>query len=377
MKTSFLYFLLFCAVCMHAQTKHVGPKTRDLSVSTDTTVRLRGLADTIGYATRSEQMDLLMQRIDKEQGARLERDRKKADISPGDAWRLAIVPHDDYGFASFMYPLVLKNVQAKTVIIFGVAHKAKKFNLENKLVFDSYTHWKGLYGNIKVSGLREDILKELPTDMFTVNDSVQSSEHSVEAELPFLQYFDRDIQIISILVPPMSYDRMNEVSEALGKVLAKTLKKRDLEWGIEVSLLISTDAVHYGDEDWGGQDYSYYGCDSTGYNQAVAKELNIEQNFLGGDLLKDKIRKFNLATVQENDFHTYKWTWCGRYSVPFGMLCALALQQGQGAVTLNGMALDYCTSVDHTPLLVEDMGMGFTAKASLHHWVGYPAVVFR
>ncbi|MFI5149962.1 MAG: AmmeMemoRadiSam system protein B [Bacteroidia bacterium] len=377
MKTKFtiLFFLLAFLAC--AQNKHIGPKTHDLPVASDTSIRIRGLADTIGYATRKEQLELIIQRIEQDQGTRLALARKKFDISGADAWKLAIAPHDDYSYAGYMYPLVLRNVQAKTVIIFGVVHKSKKFNLENKLVFDSYTHWKGPYGRVKVASLREDLMRELPGDMYCVNDSLQTEEHSVEAEVPWLQYFDKDVQIISILVTPMSYDRMGEVAQTLGKALAHILKKKDMEWGLEVSLLISTDAVHYGDEDWGGQDFSYFGCDSTGYKQAISKEQNLIQTMLAGDLLKDKIRKFTLATVQENDFHSYKWTWCGRYSVPFGMLCAQTLQQEQGIPVLNGMALDYCTSIDHTPLKVDDIGMGVTAKASLHHWVGYPAIVFR
>jgi AmmeMemoRadiSam system protein B len=375
-------FVLFCflalSVFLPAQNaKRIGPKVRESAAAVDTSVRLRGLIDTVGYATRKEQLETILQRIDKDQGNKLSAARTRFDVSGGDAWRLAIAPHDDYSYAGYMYPLVLKNVQAKTVIIFGVAHKAKKFNVENQLVFDSYTHWKGPYGNVKVSSMREEIMKDLPRDMYTVNDSLQAAEHSVEAEIPFLQYYNRDVQIISILVTPMSYERMNEVSQNLGKALARVLKKKDVEWGVEMSMLISSDAVHYGDEDWGGQDFAYFGTDSIGYHQAISKEDTLVQKFLAGDLRKDKIKKFTLATVQENDFHTYKWTWCGRYSVPFGMLTALALQQEQGAVTLNGMPLGYCTSIDHLPIQVDDLGMGVTAKASLRHWVGYPGVVFR
>jgi AmmeMemoRadiSam system protein B len=377
MKTILIFLLLLVAVLVPAQNKRIGPKTHESMQPADTVIRLRKLVDTIGYAFNKEQLETILQRIDRDQEDRLAAVRKKYDISGADAWRLAIAPHDDYSYAGFMYPLVLKNVQAKTIIIFGVAHKAKQLQLENQLIFDSYTHWKGPYGNIKVSSMREEIMKELPKDMYTVNDSMQSIEHSVEAEIPFLQYYNRDVQIISILVPPMSYARMTEISQSLGKALAKVLKKRDIEWGVEMSLLISTDAVHYGDEGWGGQDYSFFGTDSIGYNQAITKEHGIMHDFLTGDLVKEKIRKFTLTTVQENDFRIYKWTWCGRYSVPFGMLTALALQQEQGAPPLNGMGLDYCTSIDHSPIQVDDIGMGVTAKASLKHWVGYTGVVFR
>jgi AmmeMemoRadiSam system protein B len=360
-----------------AQIKKVGPKVKTEIVKTDTTVRLRGLADTVGFAHLKSQMDVIMQRIDLEQGVKLAALRKVDDISPGDSWRLAITPHDDYAYAGYMYPLVLKNTQARTVVIFGVAHKAKAFGVENQLVFDSYTHWRGPYGNVKVSGLREDILAELPKDMYQINDSLQTAEHSVEAEIPFLQYFNRDVEVVSILVPPMPFSRMNELALPLGKAIAKAFKKRDLEWGVEASLLISTDAVHYGDEDWNGQDFAFFGPDSVGYKQAVEKEHTIIQDCLAGDLKPEKVKKFTQYTVQDNDYHLYKWTWCGRYSVPFGMLTALNVQMAQDSKPLQGIPLDYRTSIDLPPLRVDDLGMGVTAKANIRHWVGYACVGFR
>lgn len=108
-----------------------------------------------------------------------------------------------------------ENITANTVIIFGVAHKARQLNLENQVVFDSYEYWKGPYGNIKVSGLREEIMGLLPRNLFQVNDSMQRMEHSVEAIIPFLQYYNHDIQVVSILVPYMSYGRMQEIAGPL------------------------------------------------------------------------------------------------------------------------------------------------------------------
>ncbi len=377
MKQISFLVLFLGALGLSAQIKKAGPSVKFETVKTDTAFRIRGLADTIGFAHLKEQMNAVMQRIDQDQGAKLASIRKVNEISDGDAWRLAIVPHDDYAYSGYMYPLVLKNAAAKTVILFGVAHHAKAFNAENQIVFDRFTHWRGPYGPIKVSAIRDEIMAEMPAEMYQVNDSLQTSEHSVEAELPFLQYFNRDVEIISILVPPMPYSRMSEIALPLSKALAKIFKKRDLEWGIDVSLLISTDAVHYGDEDWSGRDFAFFGADSVGYKQAVEKEHTIIMECLAGDLRPEKIKKFTQYTVQDNDYHLYKWTWCGRYSVPFGMMTALDLQTAQASVPLQGMALDYCTSIDHPPLRVDDLGMGVTAKAHIRHWVGYASVVFR
>lgn len=52
----------------------------------------------------------------------------------------------------------MKTLSFYTVILFGVAHKARQLNLENLVAFDSYDCRKGPYGDVKVSGLREEIM---------------------------------------------------------------------------------------------------------------------------------------------------------------------------------------------------------------------------
>ena len=65
-----------------------------------------------------------------------------------DPLKIAICPHDDYSLAGLLYYSVLKDVKAKTVILFGVAHKARMLGVENKLVFGHYSNWKTPQGSI-------------------------------------------------------------------------------------------------------------------------------------------------------------------------------------------------------------------------------------
>jgi len=114
-------------------------------------------------------------------------------------YRIAICPHDDYSYAALHYIELLKDIKASTVIIFGVAHKAKGV-VENRIVFEQFDYWKEPYGNMKISGLRNQIIKKLPGKMFIIHDSLQQVEHSIEAMIPFLQYYNREVEIIPILV---------------------------------------------------------------------------------------------------------------------------------------------------------------------------------
>ena len=97
---------------------------------------------------------------------------------------------------------------------------------------------------------------------------------------------------------------------------------------------------------------------------------------LTGDITPQKIRLFNANTLNHADFHDYKWTWCGRYSVPFGLLTTYELGKLEGII-LNGCKYGYSTSLDHKRIKVEDLRMGLTSPVKLRHWVGYAAVGYR
>ena len=338
----------------------------------------RGVADPVGYAHRAHQIEAVVQRIATQDGAKLESLLRERNVAVGERWRMAVAPHDDYAYAGFMYPLVLRNVRARMIIIFGVAHKARQLDLEDQLIFDSFTHWPGPYGDIAVSPLRERIMSGLPEASYRVSDPMHSLEHSVEAKLPFLQHYNRALEFVPILVPYMSFARMSELAPQLAGAIARIMHEERLEWGTDIALVSSTDAVHYGDDGWGGRNYAFYGANAEGYAKALAHERQILDDCFEGDLRPDKVERFTRYTLADHDHREYKWTWCGRYSVPLGLLTAWHLQQLCAARPLVGTVLGYATSLEEQRIRVDDLdGMGVTAAATLRHWVGYAAVGLR
>lgn len=331
---------------------------------------VRPMADTVGFASKQFQVDSVLSRIESLQSDML----SKALHLNG--CRLAICPHDDYTYVGWLYPATLRNITAKTVIIFGVAHKAKRFGLEDVLVFDTFSHWHGPAGNIAVSALREEIVAGLPEGFAVEHDSMQLFEHSVEALLPFLQHYNRDIEFVSILVPYMSYARMKHLAEALAKSLQLVMQKHKLRWGQDIALVVTTDAVHYGDEGWGDKNYAPFGADSAGYQKARERELTIMGSTLLGTVTQEKVKLFTEYTLNPNNYKEYSWTWCGRYSVPLGLLTALELTRLSAEPELTGISVGYATSIEQSHIPVADLGMGETAPANLRHWVGYAAVVY-
>ena len=174
----------------------------------------------------------------------------------------------------------------------------------------------------------------------------------------------------------MSFERMNVISESLADIISRLAEQDNLDWGKDFAIIISNDAVHYGDEGWNGNNYAPFGADTAGYAQAINHEMRITSCTLCGALNPDSIRRFNEFTVQSGNFKEYKWTWCGRYSVPLGLLTGYHLAELCGD-TLYGTTSGYMTSIDHPPVPVEDLGMGSTAPANLRHWVGYVGIVYK
>jgi predicted class III extradiol MEMO1 family dioxygenase len=63
-----------------------------------------------------------------------------------------------------LYYESLKGINANTIILIGVAHRARNFTLQDKIILE-ISHWKSPYGDLKVSDLNAEITHQqnLPT----------------------------------------------------------------------------------------------------------------------------------------------------------------------------------------------------------------------
>lgn len=293
-------------------------------------------------------------------------------------WKAAISPHDNYRFAGQLYYESMKGINAPNIILIGVAHRARNFNLQDKLIFGTFTEWESPYGGIKVSSLNKNIISQLPKDNFVVHDSMQTLEHSLEAIIPWLHKKNRNAEIVPILVPYMDYATIDSLSNNLAEVVHKIIDEKNWEYGKDVAVVISNDAVHYGDLEWGNsKNMAPMGTDSLGTEKARAMDLKIIEECLSGPLNNEKIKNFTEYTVQKDDYKEYKWVWCGRYSVPFGLSFANNLNLLENNENLKGSFLGYQTSIDHPLIEVEDLGMEVTALSTNRHWVAYTSIIYQ
>lgn len=326
----------------------------------------RFLVDTIGFAQYPWQMDSVIARID------------SSDKQPtNEIYKAAICPHDDYAYAAGLFNKTLAGIKAKTIILVGVAHRARNFDLENKVIFGTYKEWDSPYGSVQISPLRDQWVSQLKKETYIIHDEIMQQEHSLEAITPFLQKNNKEVEIIPLLVPAMTFENMKLFSQDLSSTMAALLKTQNLEYGNDVAIVISSDAIHYGDEGWGGANMAPYGVDSIGNEKAREKDLRITQNCLIGAINTNRIKVFNQYTVSDSDFRAYKWTWCGRYSVPLGMLFANQLNENLTNQPLNGTLIDWRSSLHNTHIEVVDIGMGHTAAANANHWVAFIGVGYQ
>lgn len=331
------------------------------------TNEVRGQRDAVGYAATREAMAKVWELS--AQGPMPE--SFVADVEPGVPG--VIGPHDDYIYAARVYRRIFPLVTARTVILVGVFHRYRRFGARGQLVFDPYRAWRSPDGDIAVSPLRDELFAALPAGMAVKDAAAHDSEHSLEGIAYFMKHAQPGLEIVPVIVPAASFERMGEMASALAAALEGSMKKRGWRLGRDVAIVISTDGTHYGDD----FQYSPYGAGGAqALEKAVAHDRELVRETLAGDVDVDSARRFYAAVVDPADPDRYRVTWCGRFAVTFGTLFLQEAARRSGLHGVRGVPVALGASVDTAELAVRDAGVGPTAPANLYHFVTHPAVAY-
>jgi AmmeMemoRadiSam system protein B len=336
---------------------------------------VRQPADTVGYATTPVQVERIVALSDSLIDAGALPFELPSACSGAGTMIGAIVPHDDYIYAGPYYAMAFERLEADLVVLFGVAHRARRIGLEGKLIFDDFSGWKGPYGVTPVSALRGKVIERLPAEMVLVDGSFHATEHSLEAFIPFIQrYRGVKAEIIPVLVTRFAGDSFESAVAEMTGALAEVLGQEGLSLGTGAVVMISADCVHYGDEEWGGRNYAPFGTGREGYEKATAQDIDIARTTLEGPLSAAKIAGFRERIERDDLEWPYKVTWCGVYSIPFGLSVLEGLAAAEGREAPCGRIFGYGTSLEPGALPVGGTGLGATNIATDRHWVGYLAM---
>ncbi|MBF0313400.1 MAG: AmmeMemoRadiSam system protein B [Oligoflexia bacterium] len=140
-----------------------------------------------------------------------------------------------YGF----YPLSKLadgGIKYERVIVIGPSHY---YPLQNQLAHPVGTLYKTPLGNIAIDQQAIKQLTSLRPDLFTGDDTPFYREHSVDNQIPFIQYsLKYDFKIIPLI---MGHSNLHTIKE-----MAKTLSLLMKNKGDNTLIIISSDFTHYG-----------------------------------------------------------------------------------------------------------------------------------
>ena len=208
----------------------------------------------------------------------------------------AITPHAGYPYsgacASHAYKAIAESQKPDLFVILGPSHQGTQSCV-------SLEDWKTPFGIAKVD--REFGKAFLKNSSIVADEQVHANEHSIEVQLPFLQFIFSSFKFLPIIIGQDA--SFKEIAAAIAKAAKQTRRK--------IAIIASSDFTHYGP--------------SYGYTlQGDAKQLMYKMDGEAIDAIKSlKPDKF-LAHLKK-----YNAAICGALPI-------LALMEILSTINLNG-----------------------------------------
>ncbi|MBI5252967.1 MAG: MEMO1 family protein [Euryarchaeota archaeon] len=142
----------------------------------------------------------------------------------------AVVPHAGYVYsgpeAAHVYYSIAGQKKPKTVVILGPNHSGY-----GSAVAVSKESWKTPLGEAAIDSEAADFLRK-NCDIIDADEVAHRYEHSIEVQLPFLQYIYRDFKFVPICIGIQDLNTSEEIAQCLGKIK-------------DALILASSDFTHY------------------------------------------------------------------------------------------------------------------------------------
>ncbi len=145
-----------------------------------------------------------------------------------------VAPHAGYEYSGPVAGRVYSTVEIpETVVIMSPAHH----RISSLFALFDRGSWLTPLGEVKVEARLADLVAE-ETELISRDPEAHRREHSIEVQIPFLQYFRSEVSVVPIMV---SYQAGWPELDQLGRALAEAVRKFDRP----VLLVASTDMSHY------------------------------------------------------------------------------------------------------------------------------------
>lgn len=321
----------------------------------------RPIRDDVGYCWQKQQLKRLIEFLE----SQYPENKDFPDLIAG------ISPHDDYLYAGEVYFPLFQRIRSREILILGVTHGSVRKEIgdpRDKLIFERHRSWKGPNGNVAISPLRDFLIEKMKPEHIIINNRAHQLEHSIESAIPFLQYYNPGIAITPVMVTAMPFEQMEIISKDLSQLVVAYINQNHLRLGRDIFILITADANHYG-EDFNN---TVFGLDVRAHELGTALDKRILHSCLEGTISAKKIKQLTELLWGKTFLESSDTLWCGKYSVPFGLLTLTKIITGMGIIkNLMGHPFVYSDTYSSGVLPLKKTGMGITAPFSLKHWVGF------
>ncbi|MEE9366624.1 MAG: AmmeMemoRadiSam system protein B [Dehalococcoidales bacterium] len=144
-----------------------------------------------------------------------------------------VSPHAGYMYSGPVAGAVISRVKFKdTFIILGPNHTGRG----KPLSIMSQGKWQTPFGDVEIDAELAQHLLSI-THHLQEDDAAHAFEHSIEVQLPFLQYFRPDIRIVPITLSFASIDAYKEIGREIARAINDTKR--------EAVIMASSDMTHY------------------------------------------------------------------------------------------------------------------------------------
>ena len=145
----------------------------------------------------------------------------------------ALVPHAGYVYSGGVAGEVYARLEVpSTVLLLGTNHTG----MGSPFSLSQATAWRTPLGDCPVNkALQDRLLLYVP--YLREDEEAHREEHSLEVQLPFLQYRNRSLSLVALVVGSYDQRELLLVGQGIGKILR--------EEGERVALIVSTDFSHY------------------------------------------------------------------------------------------------------------------------------------
>ncbi len=145
-----------------------------------------------------------------------------------------IVPHAGFEYSGPVAGAVFSSVELPDVfVILGPNHR----HVRSRFAIMKEGAWQTPLGEVPIdSGLANAIGSN--SDLISDDEDAHEHEHSLEVQLPFIQYLKEDFSIVPISI---AFQTSYEELENLGHAISRAIQS----WDKDVLIVASTDMSHY------------------------------------------------------------------------------------------------------------------------------------